>query len=423
MSIYLGNTPLANTGYDKANIDLSNLTSTGKNIANWSNNVTNCITEIPQDIKLELNNGTLTLKAGSKVYVPNGFESDGTTPKFDEVIITNDKFLGKPLNTQIYVCSYCLTTETIDYTETRDCSSGSSPSGSQYNLFYNTVDNTCKRTDDTGSSWRPNTFPFCIVTVDNNLGVTSIDQVFNGFGYIGNTVFALPGVKGLIPNGRNTDGSLKNIEFTIDSVKTATRTWVDGDSRQIWGYIKNPPTGAAETWYWNEYVESDEEPSSNDYTMWYKPSENIIYMNNGAQSSTPNWEKVNYINFGKASGINSQEIKIFTPKTAFHALDYNDSSTISSWGMPSSRYIDLTLLASGSTYTAPANGWFTLAISTGIAYLDIYTSIGFGTNGINLNNNFIRRYIPVHKGEVLTVFYLGTPTVDLFRFIYAEGEV
>ena len=29
----------------------------------------------------------LTLKAGSKVYVPNGFESDGTTPKFDEIVV------------------------------------------------------------------------------------------------------------------------------------------------------------------------------------------------------------------------------------------------------------------------------------------------------------------------------------------------
>lgn len=42
------------------------------------NNISNCITEIPQDIKLELNNGTLTLKAGSKVYVPNGFEQSQT---------------------------------------------------------------------------------------------------------------------------------------------------------------------------------------------------------------------------------------------------------------------------------------------------------------------------------------------------------
>lgn len=90
MSLYLGNTPIAGSGYDKANINLSNLTSQGQNIANWSNNVTNCITYIPQDIKLELNNGTLTLKAGSKVYVPNGFENDGTTPKFDVVTVSSD---------------------------------------------------------------------------------------------------------------------------------------------------------------------------------------------------------------------------------------------------------------------------------------------------------------------------------------------
>lgn len=45
---------------------------------------------IPQDIKLELNNGTLTLKAGSRVYVPNGFESDGTTPKFILKTIQSD---------------------------------------------------------------------------------------------------------------------------------------------------------------------------------------------------------------------------------------------------------------------------------------------------------------------------------------------
>lgn len=53
----------------------------------YNNYTTNRILEIPQNIKLELNNGTLTLKAGSKVYVPNGFEEDGTTPKFDAVTI------------------------------------------------------------------------------------------------------------------------------------------------------------------------------------------------------------------------------------------------------------------------------------------------------------------------------------------------
>ena len=57
----------------KANIGLDNSPYT-----------TNRILEIPQDIKLELNNGKLTLKAGSKVYVPNG------AGKFDEITTTKD---------------------------------------------------------------------------------------------------------------------------------------------------------------------------------------------------------------------------------------------------------------------------------------------------------------------------------------------
>ena len=61
-----------------------------RRIEGINNYKTNCITEIPQDIKLELADGVLTLKAGSKVYVPNGFEEDGTTPKFDEIKVNTD---------------------------------------------------------------------------------------------------------------------------------------------------------------------------------------------------------------------------------------------------------------------------------------------------------------------------------------------
>lgn len=55
----------------------------------------NCITKIPQDIKIELNNGILTLKAGSKIYVPNGFEQDGITKKFITVTVSNDLTVGE----------------------------------------------------------------------------------------------------------------------------------------------------------------------------------------------------------------------------------------------------------------------------------------------------------------------------------------
>lgn len=37
---------------------------------NAMSTITNCLTFIPQDIKIDLNNGNLILKSGSKVYVP-----------------------------------------------------------------------------------------------------------------------------------------------------------------------------------------------------------------------------------------------------------------------------------------------------------------------------------------------------------------
>lgn len=278
-------------------------------------NISNCITEIPQDIKLELNNGTLTLKAGSKVYVPNG-------ASFDTVTITEDKAYIVAIDSTPLFMFINSNGQQQRFGITQCFSGTTAPSGQTYMIWYDTTNNLIKYTGNGGSTWESGwSFPTCIIHGDGTK-ISNIDQVFNGFGYIGSTVFALPGVKGLIPNGRNEDGSLKNIEFTIDSVKTATRTWIDGDSRQCWGYIKNPPSGATETWYWNSFIESETEPSNTGYCMWYKPSENITYMNN--QDGATNWQKVSYIDFGKASGINSKEVKIFTPKTAFHALDYND---------------------------------------------------------------------------------------------------
>lgn len=53
-------------------------------------------------------------------------------------------------------------------------------------------------------------------------------QVFNDFEYIGSTIFSLPGIKCLVGNGRNPDGSCitKNEESTKVSIYTidATRT-------------------------------------------------------------------------------------------------------------------------------------------------------------------------------------------------------
>ena len=178
--------------------------------------VTNCITEISQDIRLELNNGTLVLKSGSKIYIPNG------TNKFEEYTIKQDQGLT-PTTNGTYLVGYAFNFANV--TTYISATSGDTEPISVSNGFawYDTKNNVIKRS--WAGSWQSSLFslPLAVITVSNGVCV-SIDYVFNGFGYIGSTIFVLPGVRGLIPNGRNDDGTLKNIIMNNTSVKTVTKS-------------------------------------------------------------------------------------------------------------------------------------------------------------------------------------------------------
>lgn len=217
-----------------AKTDLSNITEEGIQVIKdnsglrLENKITNCLLEVPQKIKLELNDGTLTLKAGSQVIVPNGFEADGTTPKFDYVTLQQDLSVHDTYSYNGNVFAIVSANATDIITQRSEVTSSGSTPGyhDTYGTWYDTTENIIKITIDSGATWQGN-FAFPIACSSYNNLITSIDQVFNGMGYIGSTVWVDKGVKGLIPNGRNEDGSLKNIEFETSRVLTQTATWVD----------------------------------------------------------------------------------------------------------------------------------------------------------------------------------------------------
>lgn len=104
----------------------------------------------------------------------------------------------------------------------------------------------------------------------------------------------------------------------------------------------------------------------------------------------------------------------------------------SSWGFPSNRYIDLELGASGSTYTAPANGYFfidKLMTATqqvlALAYNELVNDAWvFGSMMRGVGNNYSQAvWLPAKRGQVVRCNYDGNETCRLFRFYYAEGEV
>ena len=97
-------------------------------------------------------------------------------------------------------------------------------------------------------------------------------------------------------------------------------------------------------------------------------------------------------------------------------------------GMPSNRYDDLTLGASGSGYTAPANGWLVFAKNESTNNQINYFSMENGANGMIITgktsstSGFIGAYIPCKKGDVIKIYYNLGGNVKMFRFVYAQGE-
>lgn len=366
-------------------------------IGGLDDKITNCITEIPQDIKLELNNGVLTLKAGSKVYVPNGFEADGTTPKFDEVVVDSDisatpghssteaHFLYARSNNSLFI-------EQVD----QSFSGNTAPTGYTYAKWYDTANNLMKATSDGGSTWTSgHSLPLCIYHTENSV-VKSIDQTFNGFGYIGSTIFVTKGVKGLIPNGRNEDGTLRNIEFITD--KLLTRTMTTENYNAVFAFSDNGISRGDVG-----YCVYDEK---NNYNL----------------SAGNIWDVCIFAQGKLTNGV----ISNLQSKYTFRAVDYSDKSTVSGWGMPSNKYIDLTLGASGTTYKAPANGWVTLWKTPTADGQSLQAEVGecrFGVASVAKGSTWLRISFPVKKGDDYIIAHTAGGTTQVFRFIYAEGEV
>ena len=92
-------------------------------------------------------------------------------------------------------------------------------------------------------------------------------------------------------------------------------------------------------------------------------------------------------------------------------------------GMPSGRYIDLTLGVSGTKYTAPANGWFSIAcMGRQVRLWNSYV----GNSGGETSNDIAQMVsIPATKGQTVTLQYAScsiSSDWSYFRFVYAEGE-
>ena len=378
----------------------------GASNALTQNQITNCITKIPQRINVELNNGALTLKAGSVVIVPYGTSAPtmeiGDSLNGGEIVdISWDGirlfYFVKRLTDDVRTSIGAATADAFMFIAPsggvygeilNDLYSGdTAPTGiAESVMWYDTATNFVKYTINTGSSWDSGySFPMFVVTRTTGGIITGIKQVFNGFGFIGSTIWADKGIKGLAPDGRNPDGSLKNIEFETEHVTINSRNWTVSAGTIQYATITAEGTGIS-TWISTFYYEQDEVPSRQGHILWLNTAENIMYWQNNDNV----WTKVNII---KVFNINNTQTytdgkidNISEVKQVFRAADYSSHPQITE-----------TYSNGSSWYRVYSDGWceqggtYTTTTTTSNVYLlrpyknNYYTVLGMDTGSARVS--------------------------------------
>lgn len=100
-------------------------------------------------------------------------------------------------------------------------------------------------------------------------------------------------------------------------------------------------------------------------------------------------------------------------------------SLIASYPAPSSKFINLTLGAADTAYTAPACGWFCIEMNGESGqFLRIINSKNDLMSIVHASSTYyVAVNMPVAKGDTVKVSYTLTGEARIFRFVYAEGEV
>ena len=246
--------------------------------------------------------------------------------------------------------------------------------------------------------------------------------------YSGSTITVKQGLKVLIPNGRNADGTLNNIEYTIPNDIEYT---VSTSAGPILMVLELLSSGMVSSHSYQSYTISDEAPVDITSTnaVWYNPKENTTSISDNKGES---WT-VSPRTFLGLYELNINQVTSLTPYQPVELLKRSDKAEIAGWGFPSTRVDYLTLDGSDSVYTAPADGMFRLVKkpTAGGQYILLspqkyYNGVGNSDQGcIQISNasHLIDMVVSVdvQKGDKIWTYYnFGGETI-VFEFRYAEG--
>ena len=353
------------------------------------------VTYIPQDIKLELNNGTLTLKSGSIITAP-----DGT-----QLQVTADKTRTQTSNGQYMIFASNVSGNIAGPVPVAKIGSGSSVPADNTNFvrFFNTSNQKFYTWSSSNQVWQlwDVALPVCVMTVSGGQ-ISSIDQVFNGFGYFGSSLFMLPDVEGFYPNGK--DG-FENIFRTIKQ----TRVVIFNPS----GKRTDTPvcfTNGAYTRWSGGFEIVDKLPSKQEAVgarRYYNRTNNINYYHTGGGSfSVENYVPFGYYSTESSSPYRITELKIVNPFaiTDIYEYQYASSKPLSQYAN-SPKFLGLYDNICGLFNNARTlEDWFNIVFN-------LKTASGYGLDvwGVFLNQD--RQFSYVENGVTQYIYLGGEQTI------------
>lgn len=336
------------TGTDEYN----KILSTGIDSKLGENLITNCLREVPQRIKYTLVDGVLTILKGSICIVPYGTkdktadlpkgatfinenfkvydtqyteDSDGKGKFFVRAELVNDiADTEATTDSVLRLCEINITNNRLEHKfKTDSGTSEASFTGIYYQINDNRIANyTAGVVTDEYLS-----LPVVQVLSNGSYISGSIEQVFHCMGYIGSTIWAGKGIKGLVSISRNADDSLINEEVTIDKLYIFTYPW--GSVSRIFGYELSDGTDVIPK---NHLIADSLDVIHEQRVMptgtvwkWIDTANNQVLFKDEKNPSVILHKpyKVKNMFLGEFTTVNDKIIS-FAPKLPFRAADEND---------------------------------------------------------------------------------------------------
>lgn len=324
-----GNKLLPITTWGSITGDIANQTDLN-GILSTNNTMTNCITKIPQNVKIETSGNTVTLKAGSviktpdvndlEMYLSDKLEYIGTTYYYlifktkQDMSVTIDNDSKKEfcifVDWEYPITSSNLIDVKLSAFDKTECKTLTATSADLYSnlprlIFgaYSEYESVCEiyrypELDETGEPMGDTvsvlSMPLALITNDGTN--CSKVQAFNGLWYFDTTIAIDSGVKILFSDGLNDDGTYQNEEYIFDKVQMVNELGNNAANTKV---IITKPGQSFENYYLPvifravEYYESEEMPpvetlTNNGLRVWRNPITNKNYFTRGL-SNIMNW--------------------------------------------------------------------------------------------------------------------------------------